>query len=134
LANAAWISLTRSAVGAFWPGCFRVLFEDDDLDEAFFAALVEFVPEGFVELFLAVAEVVLRPFTGLLATDFLFGADLACEPWTEIALPLGAVLLFALTAIWGKLAGTPSPANEEVSRARSAARTIFISLVVPLSC
>ena len=75
--------MTRSAVGAFWPGCFRALLEEDVLPEAFFAALVEFLPEGFAELFFveAVEELVLRLFTEVPAAAFLLGAAfLVCEP------------------------------------------------------
>jgi len=61
--------------------------EEDDLPEALFAALVEFLPEGFAELFFVevVEELVLRLFTEALAAAFFLGAALlVCGPWVEV--------------------------------------------------
>src|SRR6267378_1985158 len=97
----------------------------------FFVAGEELLSEGFVGLFLVAAEVALRLFTALLAADFFFGRFLVCELVVEPVLLLDAVLLLELAAVWPKLAGTPSPAKEAVSRTRSAERTSLISFVVP---
>jgi len=53
------------------------------LPEAFFAALVEFLPEGFAELFFVEVadELALPLFTEVLVEAFLLGAaSLVCEP------------------------------------------------------
>jgi hypothetical protein len=54
----------------------------DDLPEAFFAAPIEFLPDGFAALlFVEVAdEPALRLFAEVLAAAFFLGARLVCEP------------------------------------------------------
>jgi hypothetical protein len=87
--------------------------------------------ELFVGLFFVAEEVALRLFTEVLAADFFFGRFLVCELLAEAVLLLDAVLLPELAAVWPKLAGTPSPGKEAVSRTRSAERTSLISFIVP---
>jgi hypothetical protein len=107
--------------------------EVDDLPEAFFAALVEFLPEDFVKLFFVevLDELALSLFTEVLAAAFLLGAALLfCEPWVEVGFLLDVALLPEPAVVCAKLAGTPSPANKDVSRTRSAAGTSLISRFV----
>jgi hypothetical protein len=70
--------------------------EEDDLPEAFFAALVEFLPKDFAELFFVevVDELALSLFTEVPAAAFLLGAALlVCELWVEVGFLLDAALL-----------------------------------------
>jgi hypothetical protein len=70
--------------------------EEDDLPDAFFAALVELLPEGFRELFVVevAEEPALRLFTEVLAAVFFLGVVLlVCEPWAEVGLLLDAALV-----------------------------------------
>ena len=103
------------------------------MPEAFFAALVEFLPEDFAELFFVevLDGLALSLFPDVLAAAFLLGATLLfCEPWVAVGFLLGAGLLPEPAAVCAKLAGTPSPANKDVSRTRSAAGTSLISRFV----
>jgi len=103
----------RSFVGAFCPGCLRDFFEV--LPEV----LAEDLPEGF-------------------AADFLLDVTSECCPFVRAVgeLLLGFFFAAALCAAfaWPKLAGTPSPAKELVSRTKSAGRIIFMGFDFPLSC
>jgi hypothetical protein len=69
--------------------------DEDDLPVAFLAAPVEFLPEGFAELFVVevVDEPALRLFTEVLAAAFFLGAALVCEPWVEVGFLLDAALV-----------------------------------------
>jgi hypothetical protein len=105
LANAVWISLMRSLVGVFWPGCLRDFFE------VLPAVLAEDLPEGF-------------------AVDFLLDATGACCPLALAAVELLARFFIAaglfVVFVWPKPTGTLSPVKEQLSRIKSAGRIIFI--------
>ena len=89
-------------MGVFCPSCLLALFEEDDLPDAFFAAPVELLPEGFAELFVVegVEEPALRLFTEALAAVFFLGVVLlVCEPWAEVGFLLDAALVPETAAV-----------------------------------
>jgi hypothetical protein len=123
----------RSLVGAFWPVCLREWL--DDLTVFFPEGLFEApLPEVFAEVFAGVfAEVFAAAVAGTFVPVFLAGDEAAC--WLLDG-ELGAVVFFfpALVDVafaWPNPAGTPSPANVDVSSTRSAGRSTLISFGCP---
>src|SRR5205085_4751253 len=57
-ASAACISMIRSLVGAFWPGCFLDFFEAGDLLEFFRETFAELLPPGLLAVFPVAVDVV----------------------------------------------------------------------------
>jgi hypothetical protein len=115
----------RSVVGAFCPVCLREWLDD----------LTVFLPEVFPEGLLpgVFAEVFAGAFAGAFARALvpvcLAGDVFECWLLDD---ELGAVVFFlpALVVVafdWPNPAGTPSPANVDVSSTRSAGRSTLIS-------
>jgi hypothetical protein len=97
------------------------------LAEDFLAVLEEVLADVFVALFLLAAGAAFWIFVELAAVGFFFGVFLAGELLTAAVLLFDEVFFLEAAVACAGLAGTPSRANEAVSRTRSAARTIFIT-------
>jgi hypothetical protein len=121
--------LIRSLLGAFCPACLRERL--DDLTVFFPEVLLDVALSGvFAEVFVGVFA---GAFAGTFVTAFLAGEVFAC--WLLDDEPDAALFFFpAFVAVafdWPNPAGTPSPANVDVSNTRSAGRSTLISFGCP---
>src|SRR5262249_1436471 len=126
LASAAWISVTRSPVGAFCPGCLRerplVRFPVRDEDAPRVADLVVVAPDFLREELLSALV--------LLSAAALLVAAFPAELWAVDVAALGALGFFFWAPLdCAELAGTPNPTALSSSRRAGSAGRRFRVIV-----